>query len=317
MIYVFLFVAFCIAQQPGMLTEYARAFAMQNAKLEESNAILQNPHLKQFYKRYYEEESKVPIARLRAEMAEVRKNLQGSAPFGGYSSLDPSIFNRLTKEDYEGEQIRKIGSLLDELKKHTTERQFQTPPAVNPVQTAEVKNSLDTIEKAKDNAALNVTHTPAIQRPSESDSKASADLKTQIQSLQDKLNKPQAPPKPSNDEISALNRLDEKMKAISERVHQKPSGDMKQTLLLQGQMLNELVNYIKNLANAVTDERREAFLFHVNNLIYKYNLQDYPYMDALEKDMARSIVTKNKVGDKYQGIPAEVIAKLTQPVPRN
>jgi len=300
--------SFCV----GPLTNYAAIMQDQRERLRQSEIIFNNPHLKSFEKHYFmdpQEAARAPIAALNAEIFRARQNMQGA--YG----INPQMFDRNLFISQQVDDERKIGDLLKELTKNAEKKtdNIIQPPVVDPKAVAEVKNSEKQVEKAQESNNLRLPHAPA-QRPSETNTASMDKLNEQINALEQKIQKNPVAPKPSEDEVSALNRLNEKMTEISEKIHQKPSDDLKAHLTAQGQMLSGLADLVKSMANAVNTERRNAFLQHVVTLLDKHDLLNRPYTTQLVKDIALAIASGNEVGDKYHGIPTEVLQKLQEPV---
>jgi hypothetical protein len=69
-------------------------------------------------------------------------------------------------------------------------------------------------------------------------------------------------------------------------------------------MLSGLSDLLQRMANAVDDERREAFLYQIHSLLHKHHLHDHPFMEEFEHDLARSIATGNRFEAKDIRLPA-------------
>jgi hypothetical protein len=231
---VFVLFVFSFAEDDrGPLTNIIESINNERADLQLSNMILDNPHLKPFEKEYYidkENEQVAGLNTLSSKVEQFRKNVKNEFPFAGYASLDTNLYNRFTKEDVENEQYRKIGSLLEELKRLKTTT-YPNLPAADPLVVAEMKHSINEIDKAQRNNELRLPHTPLFARPYEDGKIEMTKLNDRIKRLSTNIQRPLSNPEPTQEEIAALNRLNEKMDIISKRIHSMPSPAMEVLLL--------------------------------------------------------------------------------------
>ena len=133
----------------GPLTNLAILLANQRSRLHGSNIVMENPHLKPFEKKYFvtmQNDVAAPVKRMATQMKLLKESLKDSFPFGGYSSFDKDLYNRFAKENVENEKIRKIGSLLDELK-HMKSEDTPAYQQVNPQDIADLKLQIKKTEK--------------------------------------------------------------------------------------------------------------------------------------------------------------------------
>jgi len=288
-------------KKEGYLTRYARGYGINRAKLHESDLIFSNPHMKSFEKRYFidgQRPNELYVDILDNQFEQVRKNLKNAYPFAGYSSLDTNLYNRFVKEDVESEKLRKIGALLDEATRYK-QRDFPVYSAVNPLEIAAVKLRMSKLRKAENNQFLANSHTTAFARPYEDGKDTMTKLTKRMNELSKNINASMSAPKPTDEEIAVLRRLNEKMDAVAARLKALPDMGMEDHILIQAQMLSGLTDLIRRMANAVDDERRESFLYQVHNLLHFHNLQDQPYISDFEREMAHSLVSGKKL-EKYE-----------------
>lgn len=257
-----------------------------------ADQVMRNPHMREFYHKYYiypEETQRVYLEGLEKKVGEFASQMKTQYPYGGYSPLEPSLYNRLVVSQPIGLETRKLANkikLLNELNKRPAlPEEPSTPPAL----VAELKETIRGLKKAARINRLEHEHDPSYPRPFQSAKMQT--LLDSIKKMESQVKKPLETSPINPEELSALNSLNAKMDEITTHLTQAPSAALTEETKSQGEMIERLTSMMRRMSNAVSADRRESFLHALHLLLHRHRLADHPAMLDFEREMALSFAS--------------------------
>jgi len=291
------FVAVAVATENAAVPELTSHFIATeylNDLNSETNSILSNAHLKNFYNHYYsrpQEEQKLKINKATKRVDKMsEKALKNRYPYAGQFSMDPNSVSDVvnyhtTKQLLKSntDTSKEITSLYKKYNDHVAQQNSKLDTIKKDNFSTKVNNITSRINQISSSFREIPEHT--YSSPFSPDGPLSKITET-IRDYEHQVKRPLAPLAPNPEEINALNRLNEKMAEISKRIHQKPLENLHQDSHAQDLMMDRLSNLIRRMSNAVSDDHQAGFLQQLHMMLHTHHLHDHRFMSSLESEIA-------------------------------
>jgi len=281
------------------LTQNYIMHAADNNRFDTINRIMQNSYMNKFYKKYY----KRPISYQNSQVQELIKRVRNSGittghsyPYANQIAIDPNVVSRLVNIVPRSTAFNRIDQKQQDLGKaysnyNTAKKAYID--SYNKAQNNPINTNIDSIvasnEQALHDLKLRDVPTHTYSTPFGEPDKNMNVILNQIREMEHKVKQPLPAMLPNTEEITAMNRLSEKLNEVSKRIHQKPLEDLHQSAHAQDLMLERLSNLIRRMSNAVDDTRRDQFLNQLHAMIHKYHLHDEKFIDNLESEIGYAL----------------------------
>jgi len=300
--FLILFVTFTVASDEignNTLTQNYLLHSSDKNRFHSINTLLNNPSMETFYNNYYQR----PISYQNYKIHDLIGRLKNSHliedhryPYGNQISIDPNVISRLVNHVPRANFLERIKEKQEQLgnvftnyenSKNAYEKSYKAA-RTNTI-NSQIDSAITNNEKALYDSNLRVTPQHTYSTPFGEKDKNMNVILNQIREMEHKVKQPLPDMLPNKEEISAMNRLSEKLNEVSKRIHQRPLEELHQNAHAQDLMLERLSNLIRRMSNAVDDTRRDQFLNQLHAMIHKYHLHDEKFISNLENEIGYAL----------------------------
>ena len=283
--------------EASLTTDYILNAATES-KFNTINNILANDNMKFFYNKYYARPIKYQTNQAKKLEKRLEKLLSDrkNYPYPNQISMDPNMVSRLinivprknlvdriSQKEAELATVEKNNALLAKTNKNAYDAIRKNPT------NAAIQSALANNEKILYETGLRETPLHTYSTPFGEPGKNMDSILNQIRLMEHAVKKPLQANLPNAEEISALNRLSEKLSEVSKRIHQKPLEDLHQQAHAQDLMLERLANLIRRMSNAVDSTRSDQFLNNLHSMLHRYHLHDEKFLSSLEDEIGYAL----------------------------